>query len=108
MKIEISIPVIINDILDKYDPKNDYYNNICTKATSKYNTDITIYDRRNEFIKNNMSLCEDNCELIDYDYNNNKAKCSCKVKKFLSNSILSKDTSVLTLQEHFAFLLVLL
>jgi len=31
-----------------------------------------------------MSLCERNCELIGYDYNNKKAKCSCKVKKFLS------------------------
>ena len=78
-------------ILLLYNPKSDYYNDICSKATSKFNTDITIYDRRNEFIKNNMSLCEDNCELIDYDYNNNKAKCSCKVKKFLSLDNIELD-----------------
>ena len=34
-KIEISIPVKINDTLDKYNPKSDYYNNICYKATSR-------------------------------------------------------------------------
>ena len=27
-----------------------------------------------------MSLCEENCELIDYNYNNEKAKCSCDIK----------------------------
>ena len=31
-----------------------------------------------------MSLCEDNCELINYDNNYNKAKCSCQVKTVLS------------------------
>ena len=82
--IEISIPIIINDTLDKYNQKSDYYNDICSKATSKFNTDITLYDRRIEFIKNNMSLCERNCELIGYDYNNKKAKCSCEVKTSLS------------------------
>ena len=27
-----------------------------------------------------MSLCEENCELIEYNYNNEKAKCSCYIK----------------------------
>ena len=27
-----------------------------------------------------MSLCEENCELIDYNYNNEKVKCSCDIK----------------------------
>ena len=31
-----------------------------------------------------MSLCEDNCELTDYDYNYKKVKCSCNVKADLS------------------------
>ena len=66
--IELSIPIKINDTIDKYNPKSNYYNDICSRTTSKSNTDITLNDRRNEFIKNNMSLCEDNCELTDYDY----------------------------------------
>ena len=79
-KIEISIPVTINDILDKYNPKSGYYNDICYKATSDSGTDISIKDRRNEFIQNNMTLCEENCDLINYNYTNEKVKCSCDIK----------------------------
>ena len=82
MDIEISIPIKINDTVDKYNPKSNYYNDICSKATSKNNTDITLKDRRKEFIKNKMSLCEKNCEFISYE--NKRAKCSCKVKTIFS------------------------
>ena len=44
-KIEISIPIRINDILDKYNPKSAYYNDICYKATSNYGTDLNLKDR---------------------------------------------------------------
>ena len=37
-------------------------------------------DRRKEFIDNNLTLCEENCNLIDYDCVNKKAKCSCEIK----------------------------
>ena len=92
--IELSIPIIINDTIDKYNPKSYYYNDICSKTPSKCNTDITLNDRRNGFINNNMSLCEDNCELTDYDYDYKKAKCSCNVKTTLSldnHELDSKD-----------------
>ena len=79
-KMEISIPVKINDTLDKYNITSDYYNNKCSKSTSVYGTDITLKDRRKEYINNNMTLCEENCELIDYNYNSEYAKCSCDIK----------------------------
>ena len=79
-KINLLIPVTINDILDKYNPKSGYYNDICYKTTSEYETDISIKERRNEFIENNMTLCEENCDLINYNYTNEKVKCSCDVK----------------------------
>ena len=34
-KIEVSIPVKINDNLDKHNPKSGYYNDICYKTTSE-------------------------------------------------------------------------
>ena len=43
-KIEISIIVEINDSLDKYNPKSEYYNDICAKATSESGTDINLKD----------------------------------------------------------------
>ena len=79
-KIEISIKVSINGSIDKYNPKSDYYNDICSKTTSEDGTDITLKDRKNEFIENNMSLCEENCELIEYNTKKEKAKCSCDIK----------------------------
>ena len=34
----------------------------------------------NNNTNNNISLCEENCKLIDYNYFNEKAKCSCDIK----------------------------
>ena len=89
--IELSIPIIINDTFDKYNPKSNYYNDICSKTSSESNTDIPLGDRRNEFIKNNMSLCEENCELTSYDNIYKKAKCSCNVKTSLSLNNIELD-----------------
>ena len=94
--IELSIPVQINDTIDKYNPKSDYYNDICTKSNSDSNIDIPLNDRKNEFKKNNMSLCEEKCELIGYDNAYKKAKCSCAVKTSISlNNIESDDKNLL-------------
>ena len=56
-KIEVSIPININDTLDKYNPKSGYYNDFCYLLTSKVGTDICLTDRRKEFIDNNLTLC---------------------------------------------------
>ena len=79
-KIDISIPVKLKDDLEKYNPESDYYNDICSKTTSIYGTDISLEDRQKIFADNNMFLCEENCKLIDYDYINEKSKCSCDIK----------------------------
>ena len=80
MNIEISIPVKINDNLEKYDSKSNYYNDFCSRAISENGTDISLSDRKKQFINDNMTLCEEDCRLIEYDYETEKAKCSCLVK----------------------------
>ena len=80
IKIDISVRVFINDEIYKYNKSSDYYNDICFKYKSESNTDIILNDRRKEFIENNMNLCEEKCDLVDYNYNNKKAKCSCDIK----------------------------
>jgi len=58
------IPIVLNEEdLDKYNPYSQFYNDVCIQYTSKSNTDMTKYDRRNEFNERNMALCENNCEL---------------------------------------------
>ena len=37
-------------------------------------------DRRNEFIDNNLSICDEDCQFSEYDYENKKAVCSCITK----------------------------
>ena len=78
--VTISIPVSINDDINKYNISSDYYNDICSKTTSESGTDITLKDRKKDFIENNKSLCEEDCDLIDYDYETKKSKCSCLIK----------------------------
>ena len=59
-KVDIFYPVNINNNeIDKYNPSGKYYNDICSKIDSDSKMDITLSDRRNEFIDNNMTLCEE-------------------------------------------------
>ena len=78
--IYISIPVILNDNIDKFNSKSGFYNDICYTTTSDDGTDIILNDRRKEFKEGNKTICQDDCNLDNYDYNTLRAKCSCKVQ----------------------------
>ena len=57
LSIQLYIPVNIDENnLYKYDPSNDFYNDRCYPYTTESGTDITLYDRKNEFNNQNMSL----------------------------------------------------
>ena len=86
-KINIYIPVssIDEKNLFKYNSSDEYYNDICY-SYSKNNIDIILKDRRNEFINNYMSLCETNCEYLEYNIKTKKSLCKCNIKKKFSIS----------------------
>ena len=101
--IDISIPVELDQELYKHNASDEYYNNKCLGTTSDSGTDICLRDRQNDFIEQNLTLCEDNCILIDYNYTTNRAKCNCKMKiklpiiddiKFDKNKLLKSFTDV--------------
>ena len=78
-KVDISVPVKIDeDKIYKYNISDDYYNDICSISDSKI--DIIINDRRNDFYKNNMSVCEKDCTFKDYNFDTKKASCECFIK----------------------------
>ena len=79
--VNLSIPISIdeNDLI-KHDPKSDYYIDKCYPYTTDSGTDILLKDRYLEFNSNNMSLCENNCNMIDYDKNNQNVICQCELK----------------------------
>ena len=94
VKIEIISPFKIDkNNLFKYNTSNEYYSDICYAYETEEGTDISLEDRRNEFIDNNMSLCEENCELNSYNNKTKKLSCECLVKiKFPIISEIIIDT----------------
>ena len=90
-KIEILLPCIIDkDNEFKYNTSSEYYNDICYPYTTESGTDIILSDRRNEYIDNNMSLCENNCEYGGYNSSTKKAICKCEVKTETSENEINK------------------
>ena len=79
-KIHISLPAKLTEDLDKLNSSSAYYNDICYTSTSDSGTDISLSDRQNEFINNNKTLCEENCDLSKYNHETSKAICSCNIK----------------------------
>ena len=84
-KISILIPIELTESLDILNSSSDYYNDICYTTTSQDGTDITLNDRKKDFIDNNKTVCQDDCEFSNYDNKNMKAECSCKVKESYSS-----------------------
>ena len=69
--------------LEQLNKSSDYYNDICSNATSDSGTDIIHKDRQNEYIY--KTVCQDDCDFNHYNETSQKAKCSCKVKESSSS-----------------------
>ena len=98
-KINIDIPMILAgrsldiylnlsslgfDILNTNDP---FYNDICTTFSSNDHTDIILSDRRRAYYNESLILCENGCEYINYDSDNNLVRCNCFVKNNINDEI---------------------
>ena len=81
------LPVNINQEDEfKYNPTNNYFNDICYSYNADNGKDKIIYERKDEFNKFKMSLCEKDCIYVKYDFNINKVICECKIKTDLKYS----------------------
>ena len=92
--VNFKIPVSIDENnLFKYDPNNEYYDDECIPYTTENGTDILINDRQEEYNKNNLSICESNCTLIEYDLETKKSICECyqKSKQIVISEIISQS-----------------
>ena len=106
-KIKVYLPVTINEEeIDKYDLKSIYYNDICYPSISSNGADLTIEDRINEYVNNNLTLCENNCNLSDYNSEKKQVLCECDAKSDTNvnsdiiidkNNILSDFTDIRSL-----------
>ena len=97
--VRIISPVSNFDAIDennlfKYDPKSDYFNDICFPYTTENETDIVLFDRKNEYNKKNMSLCQKNCNFIEYNFTTKKVLCECDMHNkspLQLDDIINKD-----------------
>jgi len=77
----VSIPVTINENEEFiHDPNSDFYQDRCYTYTSEYDTDLTLFDRKNNFNEKFLSLCEKDCIYQGYNNTNKTVKCECKTK----------------------------
>ena len=85
-KIDILLPVshVENDLF-KHNTSSEYYKDICYTYTTDAKTDIILNDRKKEFINNNLTLCDPNCEYKGYDANTKMSKCECSPKNEIPN-----------------------
>ena len=91
ISININMPVSINEsIIYKYDLNSSYYNDICNNLDEN-GLDITLYDRKNEYINNNLYLCTINCTYIGYNKSNKTVTCLCQPQPGI---ILFRDINI--------------
>ena len=84
-KISISLPIKLTEKLDILNSSSGYYNDICYTTTSEDGTDISLKDRKTDFIDKNKTVCQDDCEFSKYDSDNMKVECSCEIKESSSS-----------------------
>ena len=77
----ISIPVDIDEDEEFiHNPTSTFYDDECSIYTSEYDTDLTMYDRKNNYNSKYLALCESRCEYKGYDSINKRVECNCPTK----------------------------
>ena len=96
--ITVSTPVTIDEKkLYRHNPYSDYYTDDCSSYSTDNGTDILLYDRKKEYVDNNLSLCENNCNYKEYDPDYKQSICDCKVKNNMDSiSDIIKDANKLS------------
>ena len=67
---------LANKGIDKFNPKDDYFNNICCENENDIGKDISINDRRSDIFKN-VSFCDEGCSYNGMNYELMIADCTC-------------------------------
>ena len=62
--------------IDVFNPKDEFFNDICHSFNSKEGTDIVLKDRRKDIFQN-FTFCQDGCIYNSINYDLMAAKCIC-------------------------------
>ena len=63
-----------------FDPKSDFYNDLCTPFTNENGNDVLLDDRRKDYFSSEFNLCEDGCEFLGYNETYKRYMCKCLTK----------------------------
>ena len=77
---------------DIYNPKSDFYNNICDDLTIEGNT-VTLQQRQ-EMYNHNLTLCPLKCNFVSFDIELRIVNCNCKMEYVLNGEIIEDSESV--------------
>ena len=80
-KISLSFPVDLNGNLDELNTSSKYYNDACFIVTSENGIDITLNDRRKDYVNENKKICQEDCDFVEYNNETKIALCSCQIKE---------------------------
>ena len=77
---------------DIYNPKSDFYNNICDDLTVEGNT-VTLQQRQ-EMYNHNLTLCPLKCSFVSFDIELKIVNCDCKMEHVLNGGIIEDSGNV--------------
>ena len=80
-KMDLSFKVLIDEDLNKLNMSSPYYNDICYVDNSINGIYVPFEVRKTDYINNNKAVCQEDCIFSEYNYDNQKAKCSCSIKE---------------------------
>ena len=96
--VNINIPVVLDDETESlykslnssgynlFDLNDSFYHDVCTTYTTEDGTDLVLIDRMNIYYDHaqNVYLCQEGCEFVQYNETTKKSKCNCNIKNKLS------------------------
>ena len=77
---------------DIYNPKSDFYNNICDDLTIDGNT-VTLQQRQ-EMYNHNLTLCPLKCTFVSFDIRLKTVNCRCEMEHVLNGEIVEDGGNV--------------
>ena len=84
-KILLSIPMQLSGNLDKLNSSSGYFNDLYYTSTSDSGTDITLGDRRYQYVEGSQIVCQENCFFANYNSTIQYADCFCNAKESSSD-----------------------
>ena len=96
--VNINIPVELDDVTKSlyksmnnsgynlFDLNDSFYHDVCTTYTTADGTDLVLVDRMKIYQDKaqNVYLCQEGCEFVQYNETTKKSKCNCNIKNKLS------------------------